>query len=30
VLDRLSGRTSLLLGGPDTLPAATTVPSAGQ
>jgi hypothetical protein len=30
VVDRLTGRTSLLLGGPDTLPAATTVPSPGQ
>jgi hypothetical protein len=30
VLDRLSGRTSLLLGGPDTLPAATIVSSPGQ
>jgi hypothetical protein len=30
VVDRLTGRTSLLLGGPDTLPAATTSPSPGQ
>jgi hypothetical protein len=30
VVDRITGRTSLLLGGPDTLPAATTVPSPGQ
>jgi hypothetical protein len=30
VVDRLTGRTSLLLGGPDTLPAATAAPSAGQ
>lgn len=30
VVDRLTGRTSLLLGGPDTLPAATIVPSPGQ
>jgi hypothetical protein len=30
VVDRFTGRTSLLLGGPDTLPAATIVPSPGQ
>ena len=30
VVDRFTGRTSLLLGGPDTLPAATTVPSPGR
>jgi hypothetical protein len=30
VVDRLTGRTSLLLGGPDTLPAATAVGSPGQ
>lgn len=30
VVDRLTGRTSLLLGGPDTVPAATTLPSPGQ
>ena len=30
VVDRLTGRTSLLLGGPDTLPAAMIVPSPGQ
>jgi hypothetical protein len=30
VVDRLTGRTSLLLGGPDTLPAATSAASAGQ
>ncbi|MGB2717774.1 MAG: hypothetical protein WBC51_26555 [Vicinamibacterales bacterium] len=30
VIDRFTGRTSLLLGGPDTLPAATIVPSPGQ
>jgi hypothetical protein len=30
VVDRLTGRTSLLLGGPDTLPAATTLASPGQ
>lgn len=30
VVDRLTGRTSILLGGPDTLPAATIVPSPVQ
>ena len=30
VVDRLSGRTSLLLGGPDTLPAAQVVPVPGS
>jgi hypothetical protein len=30
VVDRLTGRTNLLLGGPDTLPAAQIVPSPGK
>jgi hypothetical protein len=30
VVDRLTGRTNLLLGGPDTLPAAQIVPSPGN
>jgi hypothetical protein len=30
VVDRLTGRTSLLLGGPDTLPAAQIVPPPGD
>jgi hypothetical protein len=30
VVDRITGRTSLLLGGPDTMPAAMTLPSPGQ
>jgi hypothetical protein len=30
VVDRLTGRTSLLLGGPDTLPAAQVVTRAGS